>query len=59
MGLILLVAVIAVVWLIFRPNHAGIPHIRSSEAEETLKKRYVSGEIDEETYLKMLKTLRS
>ncbi len=24
-----------------------------SEAEETLKRRYVSGEIDEETYLKM------
>ena len=29
----------------------------SSEAEETLKKRYINGEIDEETYLKMKRIL--
>ncbi|PKM50424.1 MAG: hypothetical protein CVV02_11640 [Firmicutes bacterium HGW-Firmicutes-7] len=27
-------------------------------AEDTLKQRYVHGEIDEETYIKMLKTIR-
>jgi len=28
-----------------------------SEAEETLKKRYINGEIDEETYLKMKRNI--
>ncbi len=30
-----------------------------SDPEEVLKKRYVNGEIDDETYSKMLKTLRN
>jgi uncharacterized membrane protein len=32
---------------------------RDSEAEELLKKRFVTGEIDETTYKTMLHTLRS
>lgn len=30
-----------------------------SDAEEVLKRRFVAGEIDEETYDRMLKTIRS
>ena len=30
----------------------------SSDAEEALKRRYVNGEIDEETYLKMKETIK-
>ncbi len=32
---------------------------RQSDSEEVLKQRYVNGEIDDETYSKMLKTLRN
>lgn len=30
-----------------------------NDPEETLKQRYVNGEIDEETYTRMLKTIRN
>ncbi len=30
----------------------------TSEAEETLKKRYINGEIDDETYLKMKENIK-
>ncbi|MFT8391714.1 MAG: SHOCT domain-containing protein [Sporolactobacillus sp.] len=32
---------------------------KTSNAEEILKQRFVSGEIDEDTYNRMLKTIRS
>lgn len=32
---------------------------KTSNAEEILKQRFVSGEIDEDTYKRMLKTIRT
>lgn len=55
-----IIALIAIIYLAARPNHHSCCGTsRSSEAEEILKKRFVAGEIDEETYKKMLLTLRS
>lgn len=58
---ILGIAIIAaVVYLIVKPGHQhGIFPTGSNEAEQILKKRFVSGEIDEETYKKMRRTLQS
>lgn len=54
------IAIIAIIYFVARPNHRiSFDSSRSSDAEEILKKRFVAGEIDEETYKKMLRTLRS
>lgn len=55
-GLILIAIVYFVIW----PDHKnGLNSTKNSEAEELLKTRFVSGEIDGDTYKKMLRTLRS
>lgn len=59
MGLLLIVVVIAAVYFLAKPQGHRFHQFQNDEAEETLKKRFVSGEIDEETYLRMLKTLRN
>lgn len=60
MMLLGILIIVAIVYFVARPNHRiSIDHMRSSDAEEILKKRFVAGEIDEETYKKMLRTLRS
>ena len=52
----ILVAVVAlVVYILVRDKKIKLSG--NSEAEETLKRRYVNGEIDEETYLKMKRTI--
>ena len=48
---ILLIGLGVVVYFLVKEKKIDIGG--KSEAEETLKRRYVSGEIDEETYLKM------
>lgn len=57
---LLLAAIIGFVIYIFaRPNTKyRFDSSPRADAEDTLKKRFVSGEIDEETYLRMLKTIR-
>lgn len=43
-------------------RHSGNPEFQRSktaDAEEILKRRFVAGEIDEATYERMLKTIRS
>jgi uncharacterized membrane protein len=55
-GLVLIVAVFFALNPGYKPNFSSNKH---SEAEELLKKRFVSGEIDEATYRKMLEILRS
>lgn len=60
MGLLLAIAVIAVIYFLVKPNrHQPFSAFRNAEAESILKNRFVNGEIDEETYLTMLKTLRN
>lgn len=59
MGLLFVIIIIAIIYFLFKPHGLRFNPISNYEAEETLKKRFVTGEIDEETYLKMLKTLRS
>ncbi len=55
-GLIL----IAIVYFAVFPDHKiGLDSAKSTDAEELLKKRFVGGEIDEDTYKRMLRTLRS
>lgn len=60
MYLLGIIIVAALVYLIVKPGHQhGSDSAKSNDAEEILKKRFVSGEIDEETYKKMLRTLHS
>lgn len=58
MGFVFLIIAIAVIYLLVKPHGHGFSPLNNAEAEEVLKKRYVSGDIDEETYLRMLNTLR-
>lgn len=55
-----IVVIGVIVYFIIEPGrqHGFVP-TESNDAEEILKKRFVSGEIDEETYKKMLRTLQS
>jgi putative membrane protein len=55
-GLILLLGVGAY-FLFFNKGNSKIKFPNSKSAEETLKERFVNGEIDEETYKKMKETL--
>jgi hypothetical protein len=56
-GMLLIgIAVIAVI-VYFLAKDKKIKFPSSNEAEETLKKRYINGEIDEETYLRMKRTI--
>lgn len=56
---LLVVLILAIVWLLralFRPaGHAGQPR---DEAEDVLRRRYASGEIDEEEYQRRRDGLR-
>lgn len=55
-----IVAIAAAVYFITKSGRQhGFVATGSNDAEEILKKRFVSGEIDEETYKKMLRTLQS
>lgn len=55
--LIVLVAIVALVWrLLGGPQ--GIGGTPSGRAEEILKERYARGEIDRDTYARMLEDLR-
>lgn len=59
MLLIPILIVIAVVYFLSRPNHhVGFDSMQGNAAEEILRKRYAAGEINEETYQKMLQALR-
>lgn len=55
-GLILIAIIYFVVW---PDRKIGLNAAKNSETEELLKKRFVGGEIDEDTYKRMLRTLRS
>ena len=58
-GMLIWVALIAlVVWLVIRAvgQRQGGP--RSEPAEELLRRRFASGEIDDEVYRRRLETLR-
>ena len=60
MMLLAILAIFAIVYFATKPEHRmGFCSARSTEAEEYLKKRFVTGEIDEDTYKKMLRVLRS
>lgn len=60
MFLLAIIVIAAIVYFAARPGHRiSFDSARNSDAEELLKKRFVGGEIDEETYQKMLRTLRS
>lgn len=57
-GFILLLGVIAY-FLFFNKGNSRIQFPNSKSAEETLKERYVNGEIDEETFKRMKDTLNN
>lgn len=60
MFIIGIAVIAAIVYLIVSPGRQrGIVLTGPNEAEQILRKRYVSGEIDDETYKKMLRTLQS
>jgi uncharacterized membrane protein len=46
-------------YLFRQTSRNGLSRDKTSNAEEILKQRFVSGEIDEDTYNRMLKTIRS
>ena len=52
--LIVLVAVVALVWLLLRRSGGG----SADRAEDVLRERYARGEIDDETYRRMRAELR-
>lgn len=46
-------------YYLFRQTGSGkFNQAKTSDAEEILKRRYVAGEIDEDTYNRMLQTIR-
>ena len=57
-GFILLLGV-GVYFLFFNKGNSKIQFPNSKSAIETLNERFVNGEIDEETYLRMKKTLNN
>lgn len=60
MFLLGLIIIVAIIYFVASPNrHINLTSRKDTEAEDLLKKRFVSGEIDEEIYKKMLRTLRS
>lgn len=46
-------------YLLHHSENFACHRVKSENAEEILKQRYVAGEIDEETYDRMMKTIRS
>lgn len=60
MILLAILVIAAIVYFVVRPSQRiSFESARSADAEELLKKRFAEGEIDEEKYKKMLRTLRS
>ena len=58
--LILLILLIVGVYFFTKRSGSGHMHGENgSVAEVILQKRYINGEIDDETYFRMLKTIRS
>ena len=58
--LILLVLIIVGIYFLSKRSGSYYMHRENSSiAEDIIKKRYVNGEIDDETYFRMLKTIRS
>lgn len=56
--LILLVVGVVVYFLVANRNGSNIRFPGRKTPEDILKERFVNGEIDEETYIKMKETLR-
>ena len=59
MLLLLAIIIFGLVYLHKKSDHACPKNSEISFAEEIIKKRYINGEIDDETYIKMLKNVRS
>ncbi|GEB78109.1 MULTISPECIES: SHOCT domain-containing protein [Sporolactobacillus] len=59
MLLIIILLVFGGYYLFRQTSRNGLSRDKTSNAEEILKQRFVSGEIDEDTYNRMLKTIRS
>ncbi|WP_010631953.1 SHOCT domain-containing protein [Sporolactobacillus vineae] len=58
--LILIILLLLVGYYFLRQKGSNsFSQTKTSNAEEILKQRFVSGEIDEDTYNRMLKTIRS
>jgi uncharacterized membrane protein len=58
--LILFILLIVGIYFLGKRSGSGCMHGDNSYvAEVILKKRYINGEIDDETYLRMLKLIRS
>ena len=56
-GLLLLIGVV-VYFLVINRNNSSYKFTNRRSPEEILKERFVNGEIDEETYLKMKEVLK-
>ncbi len=54
---ILIVIIVIVLFFVINPSRRG-GWRQGDSAEETLKRRYARGEIDRETYVRMLEDLR-
>lgn len=57
--ILVVILLLLVGYYFFRQSgNGGLSPVKTPDAEEILKRRFVSGEIDEETYGRMLQTLR-
>lgn len=52
----MIIGLAVIIFVIYYSSGKRLPG--TNKAEDTLKERFVNGEIDEETYLKMKKTLK-
>lgn len=59
MFLVIILFLVGGYYFFRQSGNTGAKHNGISNAEEILKQRFVSGEIDEDTYLRMLKTIRT
>lgn len=51
--MMMLILIVVIVWLYYHKDTAKMTFAGTRSAEEQLKERFVRGEIDEETYLRM------
>lgn len=54
-----IIPVVVLIYMLMNPSTHIIPKSNEDDALRILKERYVRGEIDEETYQKMKRTLES
>jgi len=52
------ILLIVLVYFLFNNNQINYRTLQERNPEDILKKRYVNGEIDEDTYLKMSKVIK-